>query len=235
MSATNLPPEPILFETDEPSGGNPAKASILIGKLWPNDNFWIPPNSLQAYSNYHHDQCCLEEPANHALHTHGEMAIVIDYINRNPTAVKRDILNSVLSNTLNRRNIEESELENSMHLIMRLWLMINIRSTTMSETVSLETPLPWPTDVSISDLVQSHFKPDPSIHVNKGKFSKYPTAKNLELIGGFHITWTDNLIDHLLLKDQTLFLFYNVSILRRMRSTVSRLKYTLSCFFIDWN
>lgn len=222
---TLLTSEPILFETDEPSGGNPARARILITKLWPAaDDSWFPPDSLQAYSNYHHDQCFLEKTEHHALHTHRDMETVIDYVNRNPTAVKNDILDPV-SNILNRQGIQRSELENSLHLIMRLWLMINIRSTRISETVSLETPLLWPSDVSISDIVQDYFKPAPNIQVNRGTFSKFPTAKNLELIGGFQITWTDNLIDHLLLKDQTLFLFYNVSILRRMRNTVSRSKY----------
>lgn len=225
MSVTVLPQDSILLETDEPSVGNPARAKVLIGKLWPNADCPIqPPDSLQAYSNYHHDQCFLEKEEHHALHTHGDMETVIDYVNRHPTAVKSDILDP-LSNILNRRGIDKSEPENSLHLIMRLWLMINIRSTSVSETVSLETPLLWPSDVSISDIVQDYFKPAPNIQVNRGKFSKFPTAKNLELIGGFQITWTDNLIDHLLLKDQTLFLFYNVSILRRMRNTVSRSKY----------
>ena len=102
--------------------------------------------------------------------------------------------------------------------------MINIRSITNTESISLETTLLWPREASISDAIKPHFQvSSPAVQVNERRFSKTLTATSLEKIRGFHIGWTDNLIDRLSLKDSnTIYLLYNVSVLRRMTKTIFR-------------
>jgi hypothetical protein len=92
----------------------------------------------------------------------------------------------------------DEALENSINLAVRLWLMIPVGS--FSHAVGPgQTVVPW-TDGTVQALLSSHFDGEPILDTPV-KLGKVFNARNIERIGGIRIVWTDNLADHLRMRD----------------------------------
>ena len=104
---------------------------------------------------------------------------------------------------------------NSIFLTVRLWLMLNVGSSTIFTVSPGRSSPEWMEDQSLDDFIDSCF---PTSEWGP-KLSQWPfslNAYNLERIGNFEFVWTDHLADHLLLNEDlgTISVYHHVQVLR---------------------
>lgn len=104
---------------------------------------------------------------------------------------------------------------NSIFLTVRLWLMLNVGSSTIFTVSPGRSSPEWMEDQSLDDFIDSCF---PASEWGP-KLSQWPfslNAFNLERIGNFEVKWTDHLADHLLLNEDlgTINVYHHVQVLR---------------------
>ena len=108
--------------------------------------------------------------------------------------------------------------QNSIFLAVRLWVMLNVGSSTINTFVAGRTNLEWPEGQSLDDFIKTSF---PASDLGP-KLSQWPISLNirsLERIGGFNIIWTDHLADHLYLNEDldTINVYHHVQVLEGLQ------------------
>lgn len=213
-----------LEQTLLPDSRGPGLEAIVTA-FWARQSSKNLSESFQAYLLYYKNQCQFEIQSDHSAKSLRDIEKIVAHINQNPT-VPKDELRRSLNAKYQHFSDNADHMSNSIELAVRLWLMVNIRTLSTSKAINLDTSLSWPESASISDVARSYFLGPTSRHGwlrTKQRFSRLLTVHNLEKIGGFHIEWTDNLIDHLRLRNNdAVCLYYHVEILRRMKGVVSR-------------
>jgi hypothetical protein len=194
----------------------------IIARLWTSpQRFDIDPDIYQAYFEYYEDACATFLGDEHAARTHEDIVRIVAYLNSNGSEEKSKIRTN-LSHAYPHLSNNVQRMDNSIELATRLWLMINIRSSTSNVSRS---SLIWPESSSLAEVIRSRFGVIPPSHpMSKLTFSRLFNAYNLERIGGFRILWTDNLLDHLALDDdgmsKAVYVYYHVAILRNLKQSI---------------
>ena len=103
----------------------------------------------------------------------------------------------------------------SVFLTVRLWLMLNFGSPATNTFIPGRSNPEWPENQSLDHLIDSYF---PTSELGS-KLSQWPFSLNaysLEHIGGFKVSWTDHLADHLYLNEDmdTISVYHHVQVLR---------------------
>lgn len=98
-------------------------------------------------------------------------------------------------------NHDNAAVQRSFELTVRLWLTVNINSTTLAvgPINVYDHPLDWPQNVSLNALIDSRFQKR-SIRLDSNINSRIDaaiTAAYLVNVCGMRIRWTDTLSDHL--------------------------------------
>jgi hypothetical protein len=211
--------------------------SAIIDSLWPKqlpvqlechaEYDWTP------YFNYYVNQC------HHSLQsqsvvarTHQDIVKLSYFFRKN--ALREDI-EKQLRNALGKVNakkketngthrleaMEEENVDNTINLVARLYLMLNVRASEPTLTTG-RTKLQW-TNGSPRSFLLNQFKHSELLHDISVKFEKTFTARNIEHIAGIGIYWTDNLADHLRMldaEDKTVAIFHHASFLKYQASPV---------------
>ena len=117
---------------------------------------------------------------------------------------------------------EPASAEASIFLAVRLWLMLNVGSPSTHTFAPGRTSPEWLPDQSLDAVISSCF---PTTDIGP-KLSQWPSslnAYNLERIGGFAITWTDHLADHLYLNEDmdTISMYHHVQVLHGLHHSDS--------------
>ena len=104
---------------------------------------------------------------------------------------------------------------NSIFLTVRLWLMINVGSSSIFTVTPGRSSPEWTEDQSLDDFIDSCF---PASEWGP-RLSQWPfslNVYNLERVGGFELVWTDHLADHLYLNEDlgTINIYPHVQVLR---------------------
>ena len=104
---------------------------------------------------------------------------------------------------------------NSIFLTVRLWLMLNVGSSTILSLFPGKSSPEWVEDQSLDEFIESCF---PTSEWGP-RLSQWPfslNAYNLERVGGFELVWTDHLADHLYLNEDlgTISIYHHVQVLR---------------------
>ncbi|ORY19121.1 hypothetical protein BCR34DRAFT_462062, partial [Clohesyomyces aquaticus] len=98
-------------------------------------------------------------------------------------------------------NIEDQAMRRSLELAVRIWLMLNVNSSTIAvgPIVPNELPLDWPIDTSLDTLIEDRFMriPDGQRTKERMKMEGTFTAAYLVNVCGIRLSWTDHLTDHL--------------------------------------
>lgn len=192
------------------------------------DNLWdLSPGphgrNCNAYFKYYGEQCRL------ALHnggqyvfvrTHRDVIDVVQLLKQRPALSRETIIDRL------RPRLPEGKLENeeeivcnSIDLAVRLLLMVDVGS--LQYGLSGQAPLRW-RDGPLFDFVHARFSPpQPTGHDKRVKFDKIFNARNLGRVAGIQIIWTNNLADHLLMKDEDtrVAIFHHVSFLEHQRES----------------
>jgi len=84
--------------------------------------------------------------------------------------------------------------------------------------------LTWSGPQTLRQVVEKHFRPERELQSDSPKLGMEFTARNLAVIGGIKVKWTDNIVLHLRLSDddQTVFVFHHVGFLRFLQGYVQR-------------
>lgn len=82
--------------------------------------------------------------------------------------------------------------------------------------------LVWSGPQTLRQAVEKHFRPEKKLQSESPKLGMEFTVRNLAVMGGMKVRWTNNIVDHLLLSDddQTVFIFHHVGFLRFLRGYV---------------
>jgi hypothetical protein len=194
----------------------------LISGLWACNRDPDPGNSVdrfKAFFAYYKDQCLATERDEHAATTHQDIVDIASHITQHFTESK-DALRTSLNHAHPEKFQNDQGLTNSIELAARLWLMINYRSSTSTNFISLQTSIPWPETESLSNAFHNRFNTSaPQYCTTKIRFPKLLNGRDLERIGGIRIIWTDNLLDHLAINDNAVSLFCHVSVLRHIKGS----------------
>jgi hypothetical protein len=196
--------------------------NALISSLWACNRDPDPGNavhSFKAFFAYYKDQCLATERDEHAATTHQDIVDIASHITQHFTESK-DALRISLHRAHPKKFQNDQGLTNSIELAARLCLMIDYRSSTSTNSMSLQTSIPWPETESLSNVFHNRFTTSaPKYSTTKIRFPKLLNGGDLERIGGMRIIWTDNLLDHLAIDDNTVSLFCHVSVLRYIKGS----------------
>ncbi|KAI9886512.1 MAG: hypothetical protein M1823_001692 [Watsoniomyces obsoletus] len=93
---------------------------------------------------------------------------------------------------------QDIELNHSVDLVLRLWLMLNVRDRSFRSLNSDTPPLEWDDKQSLKDFVASQFpKPKTTSHNYLPRLGRDFTAVKMARLSGITIKWTSCLADHL--------------------------------------
>ncbi|KAK1753217.1 hypothetical protein QBC47DRAFT_54078 [Echria macrotheca] len=117
------------------------------------------------------------------------------------------------TNNTNRDDIDRT-IHTTVDLCGSLLLMaqVGVHKFGFSRT----TPLSWSGEQTLRQAVEQHFQPQQGLQPDHPRMNKLFTAKNLSLIAGIKIKWTNNIVDHLLLSDddQSVAIFHHAEFLK---------------------
>lgn len=110
---------------------------------------------------------------------------------------------------------------NSVSLAVRLWLMLNVTSSSIHAFTPGRSSSEWTDGQSLDTFIEACFPP---CEYTTARLSQWPyclNAYNLERVGGFVIVWTDDLADHLYLNEDLghIHVYHHVQVLRGLLRT----------------
>jgi hypothetical protein len=169
------------------------------------------------FHDWYKEECCQCE-RQVSVATESELMKIIAYL-RDPHETRASIRQKLISrHTAGQTDPPSaSELDASITLAARLFLMISIGDFGLSITVG--QPIPWG-EGSLQEVVDIAFAPNAG-SLETFRLPKIFNALNLERIAGIKVCWTSNLADHLLMNDDegTVTLFHHVTFLKLHRES----------------
>ena len=113
------------------------------------------------------------------------------------------------------RHCDPVSASNSIFLTVRLWLMVNVGSSTVFTVLPGTSSPEWAEDQSLDEFIDACFP----VSEWGPRLSQWPfslNAYNLERVGGFELVWTNHLADHLYLNEDlgTISVYPHVQALR---------------------
>lgn len=191
----------------------------IVQKFWdadiPISDFQNGDLQCEKYFSYYAEQCRL------ALHDGGRH--ILPKTHRNIIEIAANLKNPVTRLEL-RENLRpkllypspgdaDEILDNTIDLIVRLLLMINVGG--FQYGVSGYSQLCWK-EGTLNEFLQERFNVPQVLKGTSVKLEKIFNARNLQRIAGIQIIWTDNLADHLRMRedDTRVAIFHHASFLK---------------------
>jgi len=186
------------------------------------DNFWPlnqgKPHDLhnfKAYFAFLEWECQNCAPAAHAATTFADLVEILNVVKSN-IAVPMSNLRQKVRDSNPKFGIitDDHKISASIEMAVRLCFMINARNIMAEST--LRTALPWPDNISLQSVIQNwqrQASPAPQNYLN------FPSIPDLERISGLQVRLTNDLMNHLEVDGDTLYIFHHVSVLRRIHES----------------
>lgn len=198
---------------------DPRLRLILVNELWPQTQADVQPLYLpefDAYFDYlfREQDCALAEE--HAITSFEDLILICRILKADASASLADILVTI-SHARPTLTTNRSKIVSSIELAVQLWLMFVVRNLMPTDRQHLETSLPWPDTMSLQSVMRQHIKKCGDMM--GGKFNEFFNVSDMKNIANVRIQWTNNLASHLLMKGSVIFMFHNVSVLKRMRDS----------------
>jgi len=216
-----IEPQPIVSNLDGKLSQAPLPLAIrcaIFNKMW-NLN-WTEmeccssEDELAAYFRYYEAQCVglTRGRGCFVVQNHKHLLKIVGYI-QNPNVSYDSIVNLV---RLDHPGVDDSLISVSIFIAARIWLMLEIGEIKYSVTPG-QRPILWQSG-TLKQRVRDHFKPS-SDSTDMIKLPKTFNAMQLNKVSGIKIVWTNNLADHLRMRDDDtkVTIFHQASFLRRHR------------------
>jgi hypothetical protein len=191
----------------------------IVANLWnvaPIQACHADVEAFDAYFLYYCEQFRSQSASNHVAKTHTDIMDIAKEILANTAASMVD-LRILIQQAYPRFGNDIPKLSNSIELAARLTLMINVRNQMPIDIHTLQMAIPWPETSSLVDVVGRLMKTAAPAPIAIKRIPKNINVFDLQRVGGFKFEWTDSLNDHLLLEDDTVYIYYHASVLDRMR------------------
>lgn len=92
----------------------------------------------------------------------------------------------------------DTSISDYVDLTIRLWLMLNVRSTNTLVRVPPKRSICWDMGASLEDVIKTQFTmPGLAVHASRRRIDPAFTAVNMVRLCGLRLRWTDSLEDHL--------------------------------------
>jgi hypothetical protein len=192
------------------------------------DSIWPQSSGLQygiltdfeSYFNFVQQEREPSLSSQHVIETLDDVLAILNIIRTNPASTFADIRSLVAAwAQRSRPHATISQAALSIELAVRLWLMSSIRNLMPLDRRQLETTVPWPDGLGLRDVLSQYLKTQPGDP--NSRYPEFLNASDMNKIGGVRIEWTNDLTSHLTMKGSVIYIFHNVSVLRRMRDTFS--------------
>ena len=194
----------------------------IVTNLWPsNQTLTGSIEDFDAYFEYYNDQCRSQNRVDHVAQTQLDIVDIAQHINGNINSSLTNLCDS-LHRSYPRFHNDRARLSSSIELTVRLWLMINVQNRRPGGYRTLRMAWAWPDNSSLIDVVQSLRRRAAPGNVLIQRFPDVFNTFDVGRIGGFRIEWTDNLASHLSLDGKIIYLYYHVSVLKRMEMSVTK-------------
>jgi hypothetical protein len=209
----------------------PDKRQALIDSFWPpsatlgHDRDLDNVDDFEAYFNFLQQECDPVSQTSHATQSYADLAYVLDIVKSNATVTMSD-LRQIIMNANARFRTDEPKLSTSIQLVVRLWLMSNVRNLIPNDHVALQTALPWPDHSSLAGVLQQWTNQSQVLFQSpyspsKEEFSDLLNVFDLKRISGYRIQWTNDLMNHLTMNGLVIYLYHHVSVLQRIRKSAT--------------
>jgi hypothetical protein len=199
-----------------------AAKQALISCLWPSPTASCDDvDNFDAYFQYMNEECRSEMQSGHSIRTIVDLVDITDCLKSNTTIPMSELRNS-LKHALPHLGNDTPKLSASIELAVRLWLMINVRNLMPNDPRTLQTALPWPDNSSLEVILKRQTLTSGA--VPSGTRPLIPDTVNafeIERITSYRIVWTDDFLSHLLLDGRAIYLYYHVSVLKRIEESGS--------------
>jgi hypothetical protein len=188
---------------------SPEGRQVLINKLW-------PPNATS-------------DQQSNAIQSYADLAYILGIVKGNADATMSE-LRQILMNVQPSLGRDETKLSASIELVVRLWLTVNIRNLMPNDRICLQSFLPWPDSLSLMEVLrkwidqsqtQAQAQPPVSRSPLRGEFPDVLNVCDLKQTFGYRIQWTNDLTNHLAMNGSVIYLYHHVSVLKRIRNSVS--------------
>ncbi|KEZ41459.1 hypothetical protein SAPIO_CDS7600 [Scedosporium apiospermum] len=204
---------------------SPAVKQELLPHLWPlsgGEPQMRSPDEFDAYFTYLRQECRHGLHHDHAMQSYADMVFILSIIRGNPSASLTDI-RALISRLNSRLSSDDRKLSASIELAVRLWLMTSVRILMPTHQDDFDVSLPWPDNQSLVDVLRRHMSQPPSSPLSTLEhFSPYFNVADMRNIAGFRVLWTNCLSDHLSIRGSSIYLFNQVSMLKRLRASATR-------------
>ncbi|KAF2685154.1 hypothetical protein K458DRAFT_388045 [Lentithecium fluviatile CBS 122367] len=190
------------FATNLNGSGKDHQYEIVKG-FWPNvvvEYESFDPTSYGSFFQY------LAKEIGHLRHHQRHFAVqslddtfaVVRALRENPSKSQTELIRTLSAGYL---NVGPAVIQRSLELTVRLWLTLNVNSSSVAVGPIFpdETPLDWEHDVSLDALVKGQFA---ELGSGRGKATSSKidpalTAAYLASTCGLRLRWTDSLSEHL--------------------------------------
>jgi hypothetical protein len=210
---------------------DPGIKETLIQRFWPPRPPQAPASSqassiadsvedFSAYFSFFQGECNLDIKSDYAVKTYDDLLRLLDII-RNNTDVKLSTLHGRVKSSVPGFGTDDKKITASIELIVRLWLMINVRNLMPRAEVEMWTVVPWHDDQSLEQALSTLKDPPKGTRDSEEKtFVDDLNVDNLKKIGGFEKKWTSSLLGHLHVDGKTVYMFHHVTALRKIQDSV---------------
>jgi hypothetical protein len=210
---------------------SPEGRQVLLDKLWPpnatpsHDNV----DDFRAYFNFLQQECDPAFQQSNAIQSYADLAYVLGIVKGNADATMSD-LRQTLMNVQPSLGRDETKLSASIELVVRLWLTVNIRNLMPNDRICLQSFLPWPDSLSLMEVLrrwidqsqtQAQLQPPVSRSPLRDEIPDVLNVCDLKQTFGYRIQWTNDLTNHLAMNGSVIYLYHHVSVLKRIRNSVS--------------
>ncbi|KAI3335415.1 hypothetical protein F4824DRAFT_489607 [Ustulina deusta] len=182
------------------------------------DQLWPRMSDFDFYFSFVDQERNPAAAEDHAITKFDDLFFIVSILQKHHSLEFGQIVTAIQ----NRRPdlpITSPKFSHSIELVVRLWLMMNIRNRMPSDLYQLQTSIPWHDNSSLSSVLTTHITRHQCDQ--GGKFSEYFNFYDMKRIGGIRVEWTNNLTLHLTMKGSLIYVFHGVSILKRMRESTS--------------
>ncbi|KAJ6442558.1 class I glutamine amidotransferase-like protein [Purpureocillium lavendulum] len=228
-----------IFSSQPPS---PDVKEALLQHLWPVPKPATGPHApdpttttphanaddLDAWFAYLHHECRPPLATHHAMQTFADMFLIAACLRDNPGTSLAGVQSLVAAADAALAS-DPRKLVASVELVVRLWLAVSVRGLMPASRHDLEVSLPWPETQSLADVLHAHLCPPPTASrptmttttTATESFPRQLNVVNMKRIAGFRVIWTNNLVEHLAVRGSSVYLFHQVSVLKRIKATAA--------------
>lgn len=139
--------------------------------------------------------CIQPIPIGLAVKSHEDVIYIVQFLLEQRHTTKSDLKERL---SIRFPGANEFAIDRSVDLVVRLWLMLNVRNVDEPVRTPHKVAIHWDNDQSLLDIIHTQFHASSSV-LDSTKSRLHPsfTIATMVQVCGLKVKWTDSLEDHL--------------------------------------